>query len=92
MPRKGRTLDGSEARRYLVLLIGTLAAPGPATELLRLSQQQPSSFHVVVPATAPQYRLTQTEGQTLADAEQAHARECATLANRLRDTRGLVGG
>jgi hypothetical protein len=45
---KGQTLNGSEARRYLVLLIGTLAAPGLATELLL--SQQPSSFHLVVPA------------------------------------------
>jgi hypothetical protein len=69
-PRRERTVDESEDRRYLVLLIGTLAGPGPATELLRLSQQQPSFFHLVVPATAPQYGWTWTEGQALADAQE----------------------
>jgi hypothetical protein len=68
-PRKERTLE-PEDRRYLVLIIGTLAGPGPATELLRLSQQQPSSFHVVVPATVPQYGWTWTEGQAVTDAEE----------------------
>jgi hypothetical protein len=40
--------------RYLVLVMGTLAGPGPATELLRLSRRQPSFFHVVVPVTVPE--------------------------------------
>jgi hypothetical protein len=61
-------MDESTQRRYLVLLIGSLAGPGPATEMLRLSRQQPSLFHAVVPATAPQYGWTWTEGQALADA------------------------
>jgi hypothetical protein len=64
------TVDESEDRRYLVLLIGSLAGPGPATEFLRLSQQQPSFFHVVVPATVPQYGWTWAEGQALADAQE----------------------
>jgi hypothetical protein len=59
-----------DVRRYVVLLIGTLAGPGPATELLRLSQQQPSSFHLVVPATVPESGWTWTEGQALAEARQ----------------------
>jgi hypothetical protein len=63
-------VDESADRRYLVLLIGTLAGPGPATEFLRLSRQQPSSFHAVVPATVPQYGWTWTEGQALADARE----------------------
>jgi hypothetical protein len=63
-------MDESEDRRYLVLLIGTLAGPGPATELLRLSQRQPSFFHLVVPATVPEYGWTWTEGQALADAQE----------------------
>jgi hypothetical protein len=69
-PRREGTLDESGDRRYLVLLIGTLAGPGPATELLRLSRQQPSFFHLVVPATVPQYGWTWTEGQALADAQE----------------------
>jgi hypothetical protein len=40
--------EGS-VRRYLVLVVGTLAGPGPAGELLRLSRQEPSAFHFVVP-------------------------------------------
>jgi hypothetical protein len=55
-------------RRYLVLAMGTLAGPGPAAELLRLSRQQPSVFHFVVPTTVPEYGWTWTEGQALADA------------------------
>ena len=55
-------------RRYLVLAMGTLAGPGPATELLRLSREQPSVFRVVVPVTVPDYGWTWTEGQALADA------------------------
>lgn len=57
-------------RRYLVLVIGTLAGPGPAAELLRLSRQQPSAFHFVVPATLPGYGWTWTETQPLADARE----------------------
>jgi hypothetical protein len=60
----------SQDRRYVVLLIGTFAGPGPATELLRLSQRQPSFFHLVVPATVPQYGWTWTQGQALADAQE----------------------
>ena len=67
---RGASMDQSEERRYVVLLVGTLAGPGPATELLRLSRQQPSFFHAVVPATAPQYGWMWTEGQALADAQQ----------------------
>jgi hypothetical protein len=63
-------VDERENRRYVVLLIGTLAGPGPATELLRLSRRQPSFFHLVVPATVPQYGWTWTEGQALADAQE----------------------
>jgi hypothetical protein len=59
-----------EQRRYVVLTIGSLAGPGPATEFLRRSREQPSSFHFVVPATVPQYGMTWTEGQALADARQ----------------------
>jgi hypothetical protein len=59
-----------EQRRYVVLVIGLLAGPGPATELLRLSRQQPSFFHFVVPATVPEYGMTWTEGQALADARE----------------------
>jgi hypothetical protein len=57
-------------RRFLVLVIGTLAGPGPASQLLRLAQREPSIFHFVVPATVPNYGWTWTEGQPLADAEQ----------------------
>ena len=57
-------------RRYLVLAVGTLAGPGPATELLHLSRRQPSLFHVVVPVTVPEYGWTWTEGQALADAKE----------------------
>jgi hypothetical protein len=70
VPRRERTVDESEVRRYLVLLLGTLAGPGPATELLRLSHQQPSFFHLVVPATVPDYGWTWTEGKALADAQE----------------------
>jgi hypothetical protein len=66
----GERMDDSGQRRYLVLLIGSLAGPGPATEFLRLSRERPSSFHAVVPATTPQYGLTWTEGQALADARE----------------------
>jgi hypothetical protein len=59
-----------EQRRYVVLLIGSLAGPGPATEFLRRSRQQRSFFHLVVPATVPEYGMTWTEGQALADAQQ----------------------
>lgn len=61
-------MEETGGRRYLVLLIGTLAGPGPATELLRLSRRQPSTFHAVVPVSVPEYGLTWTEGQALADA------------------------
>ena len=57
-------------RRYLVLAIGTLAGPGPATELLHLSRQRPSVFHFVMPVTIPDYGWTWTEGQARADAEE----------------------
>jgi hypothetical protein len=63
-------MDDSGQRRYLVLLIGSLAGPGPATEFLRLSRERPSSFHAVVPATVPVYGWTWTEGQALADARE----------------------
>lgn len=63
-------MDESGQRRYLVLLIGSLAGPGPASEMLRRSRQQPSLFHVVVPATVPEYGWTWTEGQALADARE----------------------
>jgi len=60
---------GEEGQRcYLVLALGTLAGPGPATELLRLSREQPSVFHFVVPVTVPDYGWTWTQGQALADA------------------------
>jgi hypothetical protein len=55
-------------RRHLVLVIGTLAGPGPAAELLRLSRQMPSAFHFEVPATVPEYGWTWTEGQPKSDA------------------------
>lgn len=54
-------------RRYLILVIGTLAGPGPAAELLELSRRTPSVFHFVVPATVPEYGWTWTEGQPVAD-------------------------
>lgn len=54
-------------RRYLVLVIGTLAGPGPASELLDISRRAPSEFHFVVPATVPGYGWTWTEGQPAAD-------------------------
>jgi hypothetical protein len=57
-------------RRFLVLVIGTLAGPGPAAELLDLSRRTPSTFHFVVPATVPGYGWTWTEGQPLADGRQ----------------------
>jgi hypothetical protein len=60
----------TSVRRYLVLVIGTLAGPGPAAELLRLSRRRPSAFHFVVPATVPDYGWTWTEGQPRADAEE----------------------
>ena len=57
-------------RRYLVLVTGTLAGPGPATELLRLSRRESSFFQVLVPATIPDYGWTWTEAQMVADAEE----------------------
>jgi hypothetical protein len=57
-------------RRYLVLVIGTLAGPGPASQLFRLAHREPSTFHFVVPATVPDYGWTWTEGQPHADAEE----------------------
>jgi hypothetical protein len=59
-----------EQRRYVVLTIGSLAGPGPATEFLRRSKQQPSFFHFVVPATVPAYGWTWTEAQAVADAQE----------------------
>ena len=61
-------MEETRHRRYLVLLIGTLAGPGPATELLRLSRPEPSFFHALVPATVPEYGGTWTEAQSVADA------------------------
>lgn len=61
--------QGTE-RRYLVLVVGMLAGPGPASDVYRLSKAQPSSFHFLVPATKPDYGLTWTDGQALADAKQ----------------------
>jgi hypothetical protein len=57
-------------RRFLVLVIGTLAGPGPATHLFRLAQREPSTFHFVIPATVPDYGWTWTEGQPLDDARE----------------------
>lgn len=54
--------------RYLVVVVGLLAGPGPAREIHRLSRAQPSSFHFVVPATKPDYGLTWTEEQAIDDA------------------------
>jgi hypothetical protein len=61
-------MDETRHRRYLVLVIGTLAGPGPAGELLRLSRREPSSFHFLVPASTPEYGWTWTEAQSAADA------------------------
>jgi hypothetical protein len=75
-------------RRYLVLAMGTLAGPGPATELLRLSRRQPSLFHVVVPVTVPEYGWTWTEGQALrrhgTDADHDRIRPGHGLEHRCR--------
>jgi hypothetical protein len=57
-------------RRYLVVVVGMLAGPGPAGQVYRLSKSQPSSFHFIVPATKPDYGLTWTDEQALADARQ----------------------
>jgi hypothetical protein len=65
-----RTMGEEGQRRYLVLAMGTLAGPGPATELLRLSRQRPSVFHFVVPVTAPEYGWTWSEEQAFLDAKE----------------------
>jgi hypothetical protein len=57
-------------RRYLVVVVGMLAGPGPAAQVYRLSRSQPSSFHFLVPATKPDYGLTWTDEQAVADARQ----------------------
>jgi hypothetical protein len=62
-------MDTTE-RRYLVLVVGMLAGPGPAAEVYRLSKKQPSRFHFIVPATRPDYGWTWSEGQAIADARQ----------------------
>lgn len=63
-------MQGTGVRRYLVLVIGTLAGPGSASELLRRSRRQASAFHFVVPASVPDYGWTWTEGQPVADASE----------------------
>ena len=61
--------QGTE-RSYLVLIVGMLVGPGPAAELYHLSKTRPSSFHLLVPATKPDYGLTWTDEQALSDAKQ----------------------
>jgi hypothetical protein len=61
---------GEAERRYLVLVVGMLAGPGPGRRLYDLSNAQPSRFHVVVPPTRPDYGLTWTERQAHDDANQ----------------------
>ena len=61
--------DGQE-RRYLVVVVGMLAGPGPAAEVFRLSRVRPSSFHFIVPATKPEYGLTWTDDQAIGDAKE----------------------
>jgi hypothetical protein len=68
--REERTMEETRQRRYLVLAIGTLAGPGPAAELLRLSRREPSFFQFVVLASVPEYGWTWTEAQRVADAEE----------------------
>jgi hypothetical protein len=59
-----------DERRYLVLVVGMLAGPNAGEALYRLSQREPSRFHLVVPATKPDYGWTWSEGQALRDAKQ----------------------
>jgi hypothetical protein len=68
--REERRMEETRHRRYLVLVIGTLAGPGPAGELLRLSRREPSSFDFLVPASIPKYGWTWTEAQSVADARE----------------------
>ena len=63
-------MNQESERRYLVVVVGMLAGPGPAGEVYRLSKAQPSSFHFIVPATKPDYGLTWTDEQAVADARQ----------------------
>jgi len=61
---------GKVERRYLVLVVGMLAGPGPGRRLYDLSNAQPSRFHIVVPPTRPDYGLTWTQRQAHDDANQ----------------------
>ena len=60
--------DESKVRRFLVLVVGMLAGPGAGEQIYRLSREEPSTFHFVVPTTVPDYGLTWTEDQARKDA------------------------
>jgi hypothetical protein len=63
-------MEDESLRRYLVLVTGMLAGPGPGQQFYRLSQTGPSAFYFLVPATRPEYGWAWTEGQSLADANE----------------------
>ena len=65
-----RQADDGRLRRFVVLVVGMLAGPGAGEQIYRLSREQPSTFHFVVPTTVPDYGLTWTEAQARKDANQ----------------------
>ena len=55
-------------RRLLVAMLHTLAGPAAFGHLYRLAQEQPTEFHLMMPALRPDYGLTWTEAQVAKDA------------------------
>ncbi|HEX6230967.1 MAG TPA: hypothetical protein VF029_04590 [Actinomycetota bacterium] len=66
--------------RYLVVANQTLAGEALASKIRELARREPSSFHVVVPATPPQDHAW-TEGEARATAQ----RRLSVALSRFRD-------
>ena len=61
--------ESTSTRRLLVALMHTLAGPTAFGHLYGLASEQPTEFHLMMPALRPDYGLTWTEAQARTDAE-----------------------
>jgi hypothetical protein len=78
-------------RRYLVVANQTLGGEALMRRIREAQASEPSSFHLLVPATAPRHQYVSTEGEAIAIARQRLDEGIARLHAEGIDVSGSVG-